>query len=245
MAVICELDGVDKWFGNLHVLRNISLRVDTGEVLVICGPSGSGKSTLLRCVNSLEPIQNGTVTFAGIPVTAKTARQVRQRIGMVFQHFELFPHMTVMQNCVLALTRVQQVPTDVAEAKVEELLARVGIPEKRDDYPSTLSGGQRQRAAIVRALATDPDLMLFDEPTSALDPEMISEVLDVMRELAAEGMTMIVVSHEMGFARQAADKVAYMDHGVIVEHQSTDAFFDSPEDERTRSFLRKVDLSRR
>lgn len=240
MDLMCEFKGVHKWFGTLHVLRDVNLRVKRGDVLVVCGPSGSGKSTLLRCINYLEPIDDGTVEVGGTGVHAGSASAVRQRVGMVFQHFELFPQMTIVDNCTLALRHVRGLSRVDAEERVDRLLERVGIPDKRDSYPSKLSGGQRQRAAIVRALATDPELLLFDEPTSALDPEMISEVLEVMRELAGEGMTMIVVSHEMGFAREAADHVMYMEAGEVVETQPTTSFFAKPQDERTRRFLAKI-----
>ena len=244
-APVVEFAGVHKHFGDLHVLRDVNLSVPQGEVLVICGPSGSGKSTLVRCVNGLEPIGAGRLTVLGTEVNGPSAdlRGLRAEVGMVFQHFNLYPHLTALRNITLAPMKVRGVARAAAEEKARALLARVGIPEKAGQHPAQLSGGQRQRLAIARALAMDPKVMLFDEPTSALDPEMISEVLDVLTELAQEGRTMIVITHEMGFARRVAHRIAFMDKGRIVEAQPPQAFFEAPRDERTKEFLSKV-LSR-
>ncbi len=233
---------VNKWFGPLHVLKDIDLTVDRGEVVVVLGPSGSGKSTLCRTLNRLEPIDSGTIEIDGValPEEGKALAKLRSDVGMVFQSFNLFAHKTVLQNVTLGPTKVRKVRREEARERAMSLLARVGIAEKADRYPAELSGGQQQRAAIARALAMDPKVMLFDEPTSALDPEMIKEVLDVMLELAREGTTMIVVSHEMGFARSAARKVVFMDEGCIVEVSSPDRFFHDPESARARDFLAKV-----
>lgn len=237
-----ELQQVSKWYADFQVLNNCSTQVAKGEVVVVCGPSGSGKSTLIKTVNGLEPVQKGTITVDGDEVTAKRANltKLRSRIGMVFQHFELYPHMTVMQNLCLAQEKVLGRSHDESVARSETLLARVGMDAHSHKYPSQLSGGQQQRIAIARSLAMDPIAMLFDEPTSALDPEMIKEVLDVMVELAQEGMTMMVVTHEMGFARKVADRVVFMDQGAIVEDRPTTAFFDNPESERAQDFLSKI-----
>jgi polar amino acid transport system ATP-binding protein len=239
---IIRFERVNKWFGALHVLRDIDLNVARGEVLVVCGPSGSGKSTLIRCVNRLETIQSGRVLVDGQDVQAPGVDLPRLRagIGMVFQQFNLYPHMTVLENVTLAPIRVRGLARAEAERTARALLAKVDIPDKADAYPAQLSGGQQQRVAIARALAMEPKIMLFDEPTSALDPEMITEVLDVMVALAREGMTMVVVTHEMGFARKVAHRVVFMDAGRIVEDAPPDAFFDSPRHERTRVFLSKV-----
>jgi len=239
---IILLQGVHKWFGRLHVLRGIDLEVWPGEVVVVCGPSGSGKSTLIRCINRLERHDRGRIVVDGIELTddLRHVDAVRREVGMVFQQFNLFPHLTVLQNITLAPVLVRRWPKDQAERVARELLERVGIPEKADSYPSQLSGGQQQRVAIARALAMQPKIMLFDEPTSALDPEMIQEVLDVMRDLARRGMTMVVVTHEMGFAREVADRIVFMDEGVIVETAPPDTFFTSPRHERTRAFLSKI-----
>jgi general L-amino acid transport system ATP-binding protein len=239
---IILLQGVHKWFGRLHVLRGIDLEVWPGEVVVVCGPSGSGKSTLIRCINRLERHDRGRIVVDGIELTddLRHVDAVRREVGMVFQQFNLFPHLTVLQNITLAPVLVRRWPKDQAERVARELLERVGIPEKADSYPSQLSGGQQQRVAIARALAVQPKIMLFDEPTSALDPEMIQEVLDVMRDLARRGMTMVVVTHEMGFAREVADRIVFMDEGVIVETAPPDTFFTSPRHERTRAFLSKI-----
>ena len=235
-----EIDRVDKFFGPTQVLKQISLRVEPGEVLVICGPSGSGKSTLLRCINGLESIDAGSVRI----LEAEPARAVGGRrgpsTGMVFQQFNLFPHMTVLQNLILAPVKVQKRRRSEAVAVARKHLERVGIGDKENAFPTTLSGGQQQRAAIARALCMEPSIMLFDEPTSALDPEMIKEVLDVMRGLAREGMTMFVVTHEMGFAREVADRVIFMDQGEIREVAEPVEFFTNPKEERTRRFLGNV-----
>jgi len=233
---------VNKWFGSLHVLKDINLHIHPGEVVVVCGPSGSGKSTLIRCINQLEPIQKGEIIVDGIQVNKRSTNltRLRSQIGFVFQSFNLYPHLTVLENVVLSPIKVKKVPRNEAEATARRLLERVGIPDKADAYPSQLSGGQCQRVAIARGLAMNPKVMLFDEPTSALDPEMIKEVLDVMVELAQEGMTMIVVTHEMGFARQVAHRVFFMDEGQIVESNSPDEFFEHPRHERTKEFLSKI-----
>ncbi|MDQ3679090.1 MAG: amino acid ABC transporter ATP-binding protein [Actinomycetota bacterium] len=233
---------VNKWFGPLHVLKDIDLTVDRGEVVVVLGPSGSGKSTLCRTLNRLEPIDSGTIEIDGValPEEGKALAKLRSDVGMVFQSFNLFAHKTVLQNVTLGPIKVRRMHREEARERAMSLLNRVGIAEKADRYPAELSGGQQQRAAIARALAMDPKVMLFDEPTSALDPEMIKEVLDVMLELAKEGTTMIVVSHEMGFARSAARKVVFMDEGRIIEVASPDRFFHDPESSRARDFLAKV-----
>jgi len=237
-----ELTNVSKWYGPFQVLDNCSMRIDKGEVVVICGPSGSGKSTLIKCINGLEPFSKGTITVDGISVGDPSTNlpKLRSRIGMVFQNFELFPHMTAGENIVLAQQKVLGRVRGAAEAKALELLARMGLAEHAAKYPAQLSGGQQQRVAIARALAMDPIAMLFDEPTSALDPEMITEVLDVMVKLAEEGMTMAVVTHEMGFARKVADRVVFMDQGAIIEDATKEAFFGTPRSERAQLFLSKI-----
>ncbi|MBI4183547.1 MAG: amino acid ABC transporter ATP-binding protein [Proteobacteria bacterium] len=237
-----ELDKVNKWYGALHVLKDCSLAVSRGEVVVICGPSGSGKSTLIKCVNGLEPFQGGRIVVDGVSVGDKATNlpRLRSRIGMVFQHFELYPHMSALENICLAQVHVLKRSRAEAEARAMELLTRVGLTDKARAYPGNLSGGQQQRVAIARALAMDPIAMLFDEPTSALDPEMINEVLDVMVGLAREGMTMMVVTHEMGFARKVADRVVFIDEGQILEDAQTEAFFAAPKSERTVLFLSKI-----
>jgi glutamate/aspartate transport system ATP-binding protein len=239
---VIELENVSKWYGPFQVLDNCSMRIAKGEVVVICGPSGSGKSTLIKCINGLEPFTKGTITVDGISVgdRATNLPKLRSRIGMVFQNFELFPHMTAVENIVLAQQKVLSRDRAAAEAKADELLERMGLGEQAAKYPSQLSGGQQQRVAIARALAMDPIAMLFDEPTSALDPEMITEVLDVMVKLAEEGMTMAVVTHEMGFARKVADRVVFMDQGAIVEDADKEAFFGTPRSERAQLFLSKI-----
>ena len=236
------IDAVDKWYGDAHVLKDCSLTIERGEVVVVCGPSGSGKSTLIKCVNGLESFRSGAILVDGVSVgDPKTdLPKLRARIGMVFQHFELYPHMDVLANICLAQRYVLRRPSGEAEIRARALLDRVGLADKANAYPSELSGGQQQRVAIARALAMDPIAMLFDEPTSALDPEMISEVLDVMVSLAREGMTMIVVTHEMGFARAVADRVVFMHEGRIVEARPTAEFFRQPESERARLFLSKI-----
>jgi glutamate/aspartate transport system ATP-binding protein len=237
-----RIDNVSKWFGPMQVLADCSTSVDRGEVVVVCGPSGSGKSTLLKCINGLERVQKGTIVVNGVEVTGRRAdlTRLRARLGMVFQHFELYPHMTALDNVCLAQQKVLKRSREEAVAKAMALLKRVGVEEQAHKYPSQLSGGQQQRVAIARGLAMDPVAMLFDEPTSALDPEMINEVLEVMVELAQEGMTMVVVTHEMGFARKVADRVVFMDEGRIVEDAPTEAFFGAPRSERARLFLSKI-----
>lgn len=239
---LVQINGVDKYFGKVRVLHGISLDVDPGEVVVIIGPSGSGKSTLCRCVNRLETISSGTITIDGVPLPAegRALARVRAEVGMVFQSFNLFAHRTALQNIMLGPVRVRGVSRAAAKERARQLLARVGLGDKADSYPSQLSGGQQQRVAIARALAMDPKIIMFDEPTSALDPEMIQEVLDVMVELAADGMTMVVVTHEMGFARRAADRVVFMDGGQILEIAPPEKFFASPASERGADFLSKV-----
>jgi general L-amino acid transport system ATP-binding protein len=233
---------MNKWFGNFHVLRDIDLNVAAGEKIVICGPSGSGKSTLIRCINRLEAHQEGDIEVEGVTLdgSLKNLEDIRSNVGMVFQQFNLFPHMSVLENCTLSPIWVQQKSKAEAETLARDLLERVRIPDQADKYPGQLSGGQQQRVAIARALCMNPRIMLFDEPTSALDPEMIKEVLDVMVELADEGMTMLCVTHEMGFARQVADRVIFMDEGEIVEENAPEAFFSNPENERTKLFLSQV-----
>jgi ABC-type polar amino acid transport system ATPase subunit len=238
---LVELVGIHKAFGDNVVLDGVDLSVARGEVIVIAGPSGSGKSTMLRCVNGLESVDEGEVLFDGQPVTTgKALSQLRAQIGFVFQQFHLFPHMTVLQNITLAPVKVKGIAADKARAMAGELLERVGIAEKADQFPADLSGGQQQRVAIARALAMDPKLMLFDEPTSALDPEMIREVLDVMRDLARDGMTMLVVTHEMGFAREVCDRLVFIDGGQIVEEGPPAEFFANARSERAREFVDKI-----
>ena len=237
-----EIRGISKSFGSLQVLKNVSLDVERGQVVVIIGPSGSGKSTLLRCINRLEDVDAGEVLVAGrrLQGPGVDVNAVRRNIGVVFQAFNLFPHLTVLQNLMLAPSHVLKLSKAEAEGRARRLLEKVGIPEKHDARPTQLSGGQQQRVAIARALCMEPQIMLFDEPTSALDPEMIKEVLDVMRDLARDGMTMVVVSHEMGFAREVADRVVFMDRGEIVESGTPGQFFGAPSEERTKRFLGTV-----
>ena len=237
-----ELESINKWYGEFQVLRDCSTRVDKGSVVVVCGPSGSGKSTLIKCVNGLEPFQEGRITVDGVPVGDKKTdlAALRARIGMVFQNFELYPHMSVLDNVCLAQQKVLKRGRDEAEATAMALLKRVGVESQATKAPGGLSGGQQQRVAIARALAMNPIAMLFDEPTSALDPEMINEVLAVMVELAQEGMTMMVVTHEMGFARKVADRVVFMDAGEIVDDAETASFFDGEPSDRAQQFLSKV-----
>ena len=239
---VIRINKMNKWFANFHVLRDIDLNVEAGEKIVICGPSGSGKSTLIRCINRLEAHQEGEIEVEGVTLdgSLKNLEEIRSNVGMVFQQFNLFPHMTVLENCTLSPIWVQQKSQAEAEKLARELLERVRIPDQADKYPGQLSGGQQQRVAIARALCMNPRIMLFDEPTSALDPEMIKEVLDVMVELANEGMAMLCVTHEMGFARQVADRVIFMDEGEIVEENAPEAFFSNPENERTKLFLSQV-----
>ena len=237
-----EMEAVNKWFGTLHVLRDVTLKVGPGERIVICGPSGSGKSTLIRCINWLEPHHSGRIVVGGVELTGdlKTVDRVRRDVGMVFQHFNLFPHLTILENCTLAPIRVKKVARKAARDLALHYLARVRISDQADKYPSELSGGQQQRAAIARALCMNPKIMLFDEPTSALDPEMVKEVLNTIVSLAGEGMTMLCVTHEMGFARQVANRVIFMDGGRILEDNEPDAFFDAPRHERTKAFLSQI-----
>lgn len=239
---IIVFQDVHKWFGNFHVLRGITTTINRGEVVVVFGPSGSGKSTFIRTINRLEEHQKGEIVVDGIGLTNDTRNidAIRQDVGMVFQSFNLFPHLTVMGNITLAPTKVRKIPAREAEILAMELLERVGIPEQADKYPSELSGGQQQRVAIARALAMQPKIMLFDEPTSALDPEMIKEVLDVMRELAASGMTMIVVTHEMGFAKEVADRMMMFDEGIIVEEGTPKEIFENSQNQRTQLFLSQI-----
>ncbi|HEV7873809.1 MAG TPA: amino acid ABC transporter ATP-binding protein, partial [Enterovirga sp.] len=231
-----EMIGVHKWYGDFHVLRDIDLNVGRGERIVICGPSGSGKSTLIRCINRLEEHQKGRIIVDGTELTndLKKIDEIRREVGMVFQHFNLFPHLTILENCTLAPIWVKKMPKKEAEEVAMKYLRRVKIPEQANKYPGQLSGGQQQRVAIARSLCMNPKIMLFDEPTSALDPEMVKEVLDTMVSLAEEGMTMLVVTHEMGFARQVADRVIFMDYGQIVEMNTPAEFFKNPQHERTR-----------
>ncbi|MBA2554215.1 MAG: amino acid ABC transporter ATP-binding protein [Geodermatophilaceae bacterium] len=239
---LVSLDGVNKWFGDLHVLQDISLQIARGEVIVVIGPSGSGKSTLCRCINRLESVQEGEIRLDGVllPEEGKALARLRSDVGMVFQSFNLFAHKTILQNVTLGPIKVRGKSKAEAEKRGRELLERVGISNQADKVPAQLSGGQQQRAAIARALAMDPKVMLFDEPTSALDPEMINEVLDVMVSLARDGMTMVVVTHEMGFARKAADRVVFMDHGKIVEEATPETFFTAPRSDRAKDFLSKI-----
>ena len=237
-----EMIGVNKWFGEFHVLRDVNLSVKRGERIVICGPSGSGKSTTIRCINRLEEHQKGKIIVDGIELTNDLKRidEVRREVGMVFQHFNLFPHLTILENCTLAPIWVRKMPKKEAEEVAMHFLTRVKIPEQAHKYPGQLSGGQQQRVAIARSLCMRPKIMLFDEPTSALDPEMVKEVLDTMVGLAEEGMTMICVTHEMGFARQVANRVIFMDQGQIVEQNEPEAFFSNPKHERTKLFLGQI-----
>jgi polar amino acid transport system ATP-binding protein len=239
---VVEFQNVNKWFGKLHVLKEIDLRIERGEVVVVCGPSGSGKSTLIRCINRLESIQAGEIAVDGKRLSdpALDLRALRAEIGFVFQQFNLYPHLSVLENITLGPMKVRRLSRDEAEKSAARLLERVGIPDKAAAFPASLSGGQQQRVAIARALAMQPKIMLFDEPTSALDPEMINEVLEVMTDLARDGMTMVVVTHEMGFARRVADRVIFMDEGRIVEEAKPESFFAAPNSERARQFLSKI-----
>ena len=240
--VAIEIVAMNKWYGAFHVLRNIDLTVYRGERIVICGPSGSGKSTLIRCINALEEHQAGAITVDGTRLSSdiKHIDAIRSEVGMVFQHFNLFPHLTILENCTLAPIWVRKTPKREAEEVAMHFLTKVKIPEQADKYPGQLSGGQQQRVAIARSLCMKPRIMLFDEPTSALDPEMIKEVLDTMVELAEEGMTMLVVTHEMGFARQVANRVIFMDQGQIVEQNEPEEFFHNPQSDRTKMFLSQI-----
>jgi general L-amino acid transport system ATP-binding protein len=241
-GVAVEIVNMNKWYGDFHVLRDINIKVMGGERIVICGPSGSGKSTMIRCINRLEEHQQGRIIVDGVELTndLKKIDEVRREVGMVFQHFNLFPHLTVLDNCTLAPIWVRKMPKKQAEEVAMHYLARVKIPEQAAKFPGQLSGGQQQRVAIARALCMNPKIMLFDEPTSALDPEMVKEVLDTMVSLAEEGMTMLCVTHEMGFARQVANRVVFMDQGQIVEANSPDEFFAHPQHERTKLFLSQI-----
>ena len=237
-----RINEMHKWYGQFHVLKNINLNVRAGERIVICGPSGSGKSTLIRCMNRLEEHQKGEIWVDGVELTGdlKNIEQIRREVGMVFQHFNLFPHLTVLENCTLAPIWVRKMPKDEAEEIAMQYLERVKIPEQAGKYPGQLSGGQQQRVAIARSLCMNPKIMLFDEPTSALDPEMIAEVLDVMVELAHDGMTMLCVTHEMGFAKKVANRVIFMDGGEIIEEEEPDEFFNNPKSDRTKEFLSQI-----
>jgi len=240
--IMISMEKVNKWYGTFHVLRDINLTVNKGERIVICGPSGSGKSTLIRCLNRLEEHQAGTITVQGITLNndLKNIDEIRREVGMVFQHFNLFPHLTILENCTLAPIWVRRMPKAEAEEIAMKYLERVKIPEQAHKYPGQLSGGQQQRVAIARSLCMEPQLMLFDEPTSALDPEMIKEVLDTMVSLAEDGMSMICVTHEMGFARKVANRVIFMDEGQIIEEKEPEEFFNNPENERTQLFLSQI-----
>ena len=240
--VAIQIIGMHKWYGDFHVLKDINLSVERGEKIVVCGPSGSGKSTMIRCINRLEEHQQGQIIVDGIELTSdvKKIDEIRREVGMVFQHFNLFPHLTVLENCTLAPIWVRKTPKAEAEATAMKFLERVKIPEQANKYPGQLSGGQQQRVAIARSLCMNPRIMLFDEPTSALDPEMISEVLDTMISLAEEGMTMICVTHEMGFAKTVADRVLFMDAGEIIEQAPPQEFFENPQSERTKLFLSQI-----
>ena len=240
--VAIHIEKMNKWYGTFHVLRDINLTVNDGERIVICGPSGSGKSTLIRCINRLEEHQQGRIVVDGIELTGdlKKIDEIRREVGMCFQHFNLFPHLTIMENCTLAPIWVRKMPKKQAEETAMHFLERVKIPEQAHKYPGQLSGGQQQRVAIARSLCMNPKIMLFDEPTSALDPEMIKEVLDTMIGLAEEGMTMLCVTHEMGFARQVANRVIFMDEGQIVEQNEPEPFFSNPQNERTQLFLSQI-----
>ncbi|PKF49516.1 amino acid ABC transporter ATP-binding protein [Enterovibrio nigricans] len=239
---VIQLTDVNKWYGQFHVLKNINLSVSKGEKIVICGPSGSGKSTMIRCINRLEEHQQGSIIVGGTELTddLKNIELVRKEVGMCFQHFNLFPHLTVLENCTLAPIWVKKMPKDEAESIAMKYLERVKIPEQAEKFPGQLSGGQQQRVAIARSLCMNPNVMLFDEPTSALDPEMVREVLDVMVELAEEGMTMICVTHEMGFAKEVADRVIFMDAGEIIEENEPEQFFNNPQSDRTQLFLSQI-----
>jgi ABC-type polar amino acid transport system ATPase subunit len=239
---VIEFHDVNKWFGSLHVLKDIHLTIGAGEVVVVCGPSGSGKSTLIRCINRLESIQSGEIIVDGLSLAAPgfDAAALRAKVGMVFQSFNLYPHMTVLQNITLAPLKVKGLSAAEAHEIATQLLDRVGIPDKAAAYPANLSGGQQQRVAIARALAMKPKIMLFDEPTSALDPEMINEVLEVMTDLARDGMTMAVVTHEMGFARRVAHRVVFMDEGRVIEENAPETFFAAPQSPRAQQFLGKI-----
>jgi len=239
---VINILSLNKWFGTFHVLKDINLNIMKGEKIVVCGPSGSGKSTLIRCINRLEVHQKGTILVNGIELTnnIKNIEDIRKEVGMVFQSFNLFPHLSVLENCTLALIWVRKIPKKEAKIIAMEYLERVQIPEQANKFPGQLSGGQQQRVAIARSLCMNPEIMLFDEPTSALDPEMIKEVLDVMINLAGTGMTMVVVTHEMGFAKKVADRIIFMDEGKIVEQNTPKLFFENPKNKRTKEFLSQI-----
>ena len=239
---VINILSLNKWFGTFHVLKDINLNIMKGEKIVVCGPSGSGKSTLIRCINRLEVHQKGTILVNGIELTnnIKNIDDIRKEVGMVFQSFNLFPHLSVLENCTLALIWVRKIPNKEAENIAMEYLERVQIPEQANKFPGQLSGGQQQRVAIARSLCMNPEIMLFDEPTSALDPEMIKEVLDVMINLAGTGMTMVVVTHEMGFAKKVADRIIFMDEGKIIEQNTPKLFFENPKNKRTKEFLSQI-----
>lgn len=240
--IVVEIQNLNKWYGDFHVLKDIDLQVKKGEIIVVCGPSGSGKSTLIRCINYLEQFQKGTITVDGIELVndVKKIKAIREDVAMVFQHFNLFPHLTILDNLTLAPIWVKKKSRKDAEAIAMKYLKRVGIADQADKFPNQLSGGQQQRVAIARSLCKDPTLMLFDEPTSALDPEMVSEVLDVMMELAKEGRTMVCVTHEMGFAKKVADRVIFMESGQIIEENTPEKFFGAPESDRLKLFLSQI-----
>lgn len=240
--IVVEIQNLNKWYGDFHVLKDIDLQVKKGEIIVVCGPSGSGKSTLIRCINYLEQFQKGTITVDGIELVndVKKIKAIREDVAMVFQHFNLFPHLTILDNLTLAPIWVKKKSRKDAEAIAMKYLERVGIADQADKFPNQLSGGQQQRVAIARSLCKDPTLMLFDEPTSALDPEMVSEVLDVMMELAKEGRTMVCVTHEMGFAKKVADRVIFMESGQIIEENTPEKFFGAPESDRLKLFLSQI-----
>lgn len=239
---IIKIQDLNKWYGDFHVLKGINLEVKQGEIIVVCGPSGSGKSTLIRCINRLEEFQEGSINVDGIELDddIKKIKAIREEVAMVFQHFNLFPHLTIMDNLTLSPIWVKKMPKKEAQAQAMKYLERVNIAEQAHKYPNQLSGGQQQRVAIARSLCKRPKIMLFDEPTSALDPEMVSEVLDVMMELAKSGKTMICVTHEMGFAKKVADRIIFMDEGQIVEENTPEAFFDNPESDRLKLFLEQI-----
>jgi len=239
---IIEINKLNKWYGDFHVLKDINLSVKKGEIIVVCGPSGSGKSTMIRCINYLEQFQEGSITVNGVELVddIKKIKAIRENVAMVFQHFNLFPHLSILDNLILAPTWVKKIPKNEAIATAMKYLDRVGIADQADKYPNQLSGGQQQRVAIARSLCKNPNVMLFDEPTSALDPEMVSEVLDVMVELAKEGRTMICVTHEMGFAKKVADRVIFMDAGQIIEENTPEKFFEHPESDRLKLFLDQI-----
>ena len=242
MQYMIEMININKYYGDFHALKDINFNVKKGEVVVVCGPSGSGKSTMIRCINKLEEISSGKIIVDGIDINAKgvNVNKVRENAGMVFQHFNLFPHLSILENITIAPIKVKKMPKKEAESLAMELLERVKIPHQAAKYPSELSGGQKQRVAIARTLAMKPKIILFDEPTSALDPEMIGEVLDVMKDLARENYTIVCVTHEMGFAREVSDRIVFMDQGVIVEENSPEEFFKNPKNDRTRKFLSEI-----